>query len=199
MPPHRGHKEDGEEDDLHKQPAEHDLLAEVDLVRGAAGHHPAAAGLQEEAEDVAGDEDLGEPGDADGREVLGAEHAREPPQDHVDGGCVERRRDQEEERLHHVRLELGRGVVGEDAADVASLPLGGVRLGQRGGEGGGTDVSDEKGNEIPGPRAQELESMVEGGEGEEDGEDGGGDSKTVRIGRIGSEVLTTARLIVPSW
>jgi len=146
--------------------------------------------LGEEREDIAGDEDCGDPAQGDdgvGVAVCEEDDARE---DHVDGCGEEGRGEEEKKRLHYVwsggpfaAFFLG----GEGAADVADEfncldLLGEVNLG--GGEMGWerqmdgwrerlTDTADDKGNEVPCSRANQFEDVVAGGDAKESDEDDG--------------------------
>ena len=79
------------------------------------------AALHAKGEDVAQDEDLGEPVGPDDGVLRGVEAGGEAPEDHVDGGGEERGAEEEEERLDDVRVLGVEGVLapGEGAADVA--------------------------------------------------------------------------------
>lgn len=112
------HKE-AEKQQLDKQPADDEVLAHFDFILVAFGRaeDAAAAALHEEAEDVAGDEELGGPGGADQRvpRAVG-EGGDYPAEDHVDGGGVEGGGEQEEEGLAYVGAE-GVWVAGGDGAE----------------------------------------------------------------------------------
>lgn len=102
---------EAEHDDLHEQADQQDILAQVLLA--LHGHLAAAAGLQEEGEDVAKDKGLCQPRRADeaARGALGDAHD-EAAQDHVDRGGEEGRRDEDEDGLYYKGEELVGLVVG---------------------------------------------------------------------------------------
>ena len=115
----RDDDEEAEDDDLHPQPREEDLLAEVEQVGVARALEPAAAGLQGEGEDVAGDEDARDPEGGDEGVVLGADGADQAREDHVDGGGEEGGGDEDEDGLHDVGAQGFLVGVAQGAAYVA--------------------------------------------------------------------------------
>ncbi|EFY90364.1 hypothetical protein MAC_03610 [Metarhizium acridum CQMa 102] len=102
---HSRHGKQPKHDDLHKQPAEDDVLSRLG-VKVLARHHPPSRRLHHERQDVAQHKGLGEPADGDDGVALAVDAAHEPPERHVDGGGEERGRNEDEHRLHQVRAEL---------------------------------------------------------------------------------------------
>jgi hypothetical protein len=87
MPHTRDDDEYAENDNLENQPAENDVLAPANTICVVGlDQHARAARLDEEAQNVATDEDLGEPVDADNRVVGAVGAAHEPTEDHVHRG-----------------------------------------------------------------------------------------------------------------
>lgn len=74
----RDRDEEAEDEDLQEQAAQDDVLAQLHFGRVAGRLDAAAAALDEECEDVAGDEELREPGDADDEIGLCVGGADEP-------------------------------------------------------------------------------------------------------------------------
>lgn len=70
-----------------------------------AGQYAAARALDHEGQEVAEDEDLGQPLGADGRVLGRVECVHEPVEGHVDGGGEDGRGDEEEEILDDVRSD----------------------------------------------------------------------------------------------
>lgn len=120
-PPTPHNQENPEEQQLHHQPQDNDALALLNLVGiedvagSARGEDAAAEQLHEEGDDVAADEDAGQPGAADGAERLGARGGDDAREDHVHGRGEEGGRDEDEEGLDD---EGGAGV-GVADGDVA--------------------------------------------------------------------------------
>lgn len=78
--------EEGEEEDLDGEAGDDDVLAEVEVLERLGLREDAtAAGLHEEGEDVAEDEELGQPFRVDDRVVVRFEEDDQAAQDHVDG------------------------------------------------------------------------------------------------------------------
>ena len=91
-----------EEYELHEQARDDDGLARVDRVSVAASHESTAGGLHQEAEDVAANEDLGEPGPADEEGLVAVDHQDDAAKLHVDRCGEECWRDKEQECLNDV-------------------------------------------------------------------------------------------------
>lgn len=75
--------EEAEEDDLQKKAADDDAPSGFGRVGIATGEQAGARGLHEEGEDVAADEDLGQPGAADEEGLIGIAHAHDAAELHV--------------------------------------------------------------------------------------------------------------------
>jgi hypothetical protein len=75
--------------------------------------------LAKECEDVAADEQLREQAHAHDGMVLGAHHARQAPEHHVNRSSYQRRRDQGEGALNDVRAQTGSVVVGGCSTTIA--------------------------------------------------------------------------------
>lgn len=103
VPCRRNPNEEPEDEDLQHETAEDDVLTALHAVRvGGFDEHGGAAGLDEEAEDVAADEDLCEPGGADDGVGGGVGALDEAAEDHVDGGGEEDGGDEDEDGLYYV-------------------------------------------------------------------------------------------------
>lgn len=103
--------------ELHVETNEEDVLAH--LLLAVLGDEGAAAALDHEGEEVAADEDFGDPGGADEGEVCGIDEENDAPVDHVDCGGVERGREQDEEQLDNIGGEVCGVVDGHETEDVA--------------------------------------------------------------------------------
>lgn len=77
------------------------------------------SGLDEEADNVGDDKDLGQPADGHERVALRLDVRDDATEDHVDGGSKEDGRDEEEQRLSNVDAQTVGLVVGEDAHAIA--------------------------------------------------------------------------------
>lgn len=84
-----GADEEAEEEDLQDEAGYDEGFAEV--LGGGFGHHGTASSLHEEREDVADDEDLGEPIRAYRRHAFTIGKEDDAAEDHVDTGCEEGR------------------------------------------------------------------------------------------------------------
>lgn len=103
MPRPRDRDEEAENQNLQHQAPENDVLPALDAVVVAGlDEHARAAGLHEEAEDVARDEELGEPVGADDRVGCGVGAEDEAAEDHVDGCGEEDWCDEDENGLDDV-------------------------------------------------------------------------------------------------
>jgi len=98
-------QETAEEQDLHEQAAEDQLLAEVARI-SALRQHRATQGLHQEREHVAGDEELCQPFDPDHRVVRRLQVGHQPAQHHVDRRRQQRRRHEQQDRLDDVWRQL---------------------------------------------------------------------------------------------
>lgn len=114
---------EAEDDDLEDQTAHDDVGPHVGVRLAVPGTGPDAeagpAGLDEEAEDVAEDEDAGEPVEADERELGAVDGPDDAAQRHVEGRGKEDRTQEEEDGLQDVGDQLASGVVRCRSANVA--------------------------------------------------------------------------------
>ena len=96
----RHNEEEAEKGQLHEETDEHDLLSHVGhaLLR----HHAAAAGLHEEGDDIADDEDFCDARGADDGGVGRVDEDGDAAVDHVDGCGVEGGWEDDEEGLSDV-------------------------------------------------------------------------------------------------
>ena len=79
-----GEEEEAEEEELGEEAADDDVVARVDHVCILAGQQPGTGGLEQESEDVADDEEFGEPGAADEEGAVAFDHVHDSRQLHVD-------------------------------------------------------------------------------------------------------------------
>jgi hypothetical protein len=90
VPNRRNNNKETKDEDLQDEAAEDDVFAALKAVLAGGGdEHACAACLDEEAENVAADEELGEPCGAYERVLYGVGSLYETSEDHVYGGCEE--------------------------------------------------------------------------------------------------------------
>lgn len=114
----RHDEEQAEHDDLDDQAAKDDVLAHLQVVV-ANDHEAGAAGLDDEGEDVAADEDGRQPLDGDHGEVLRVHAADDAAERHVDGRGEQRGGDEDEGALDNVGHELVGLVHGRSSGTVS--------------------------------------------------------------------------------
>lgn len=123
MKDHGGNDEDGKDDDLQNETTDDNVGAHVGINIGVAraclNAQAGATGLDDEAEDVARDEDAGEPSWADGCVFLTTDGENYAAECHVECGCYKNGAEQEESRLHDVGHERAGAVVGQNSANVS--------------------------------------------------------------------------------
>lgn len=115
--------EEDEEDDLDSETGENDVVSEIHLGLRLGGHENAGtAALDQERDDIAGDEDFGEPLGLDHGEVLAVQEDDDAPEYHVDGGGEQVGPEQEEGGLQDVWVcrKVGCLVRGDYTTNVAN-------------------------------------------------------------------------------
>lgn len=101
---HDDHEED-KDDDLRKKTGDDDPFGDI-RVDVVVGGQSAAAALDGKGEDIAHDENAGEPSHRNQRVSLAAEADNEALEGHVDRGSKQRRGDEDEDELDGVRHKL---------------------------------------------------------------------------------------------
>lgn len=117
----RDNQEKEKDQDLEDQAAQDNIFtAVVVILRIRVRQHATTSSLDQEAEYITADEDLGHPGHADEREVLALAGAHQAGKRHVDGGGEEDRGEQDEEGLDNVGSQAVHVIVSNGACGVAN-------------------------------------------------------------------------------